>query len=320
MNHNDSNPLRDYELEIADIDRGIVQAAIFNQLLPVTAHDALRWGVAVRVEDGRGRQQRNVRGIEHASVQNARTLEAHQDLAVREQRVLVKAHLALDRTHVHNADVHTFGVEGIRSAEVVQLLELRGDVGAHHHPVSGTTQGGSVDDVSNFERLVHQGDVTVGEVNRGTSSGGEVVLSTDRSRNDEVVDDFPVDFGDHFISHQVGQGALSVDVMHRLEVLSGFQRPRGLQLTGDGGNRVAVDRQGDFRLERVAFEVILVVDASDGRRGEATVAQNDINSAGGVVEVAGVGINRDGFGETGAIADNHNVRVTISVVGNAEAR
>jgi hypothetical protein len=42
MNRHDSNPLWDF-LQVTNVDGCIVQAAIFNQLLPVAAHDALRW-------------------------------------------------------------------------------------------------------------------------------------------------------------------------------------------------------------------------------------------------------------------------------------
>jgi len=159
----------------------------------------------------------------------------------------------LNGAHVHDADVHTFGGESIGSAEVVQLLELAGDVGAHHHPVCWATEGGPVDDVGNFQCLVHQGDVAICEVDGSTGSGGEVVASTDAGADDQIVDDFTIDFGDHFVCHQVGQGALGVDVMDGLEVLSGFEGPGGLELTGDGADAITVDAQGDLGLEGVGF-------------------------------------------------------------------
>ena len=67
----DANLIRDDRLEITYIYCCIVQTTIFNQLLPVTAHDALRWGVAVRVEDGRCRQQGNIGRVKITSIQNA---------------------------------------------------------------------------------------------------------------------------------------------------------------------------------------------------------------------------------------------------------
>ena len=51
--------------------------------------------------------------------------------------------------------------------------------------------------------------------------------------------------------------------MDRLEVLGGFEAPGGLELSGDGADAVAVDAQGDFWLEWVGFEVVLVVDPGD---------------------------------------------------------
>ena len=65
------NLVRDLSLEITYVNGRIVQATIFNQLLPVTAHDALRWGVAVGVEDRWGAQQWDVWSVEVTSIQNA---------------------------------------------------------------------------------------------------------------------------------------------------------------------------------------------------------------------------------------------------------
>jgi hypothetical protein len=80
-----------------------------------------------------------------------------------------------------------------------------------------------VDDVGDFQDLVHQGDVAVREVHRGTGGGGEVVVSPDGRGDDQVVDDLTIDFGNHLIGHEVGEGALGVDVVDRLEVLGGLQ-------------------------------------------------------------------------------------------------
>jgi len=121
------------------------------------------------------------------------------------------------------------------------LLVLGGDVGGHDHPVGGTTEGDPVDDVRDFEGLVHQRDVTVGEVDRGSGSRGEVVVGTDGGGDDEVVDDFTVDFRNHFIGHEVGEGGFGIDVVNGLQVLGGFQAPASLELAGDGGDRVTVD-------------------------------------------------------------------------------
>jgi len=67
----EANLIRDDRLEITYIYCRIVQATIFNQLLPVAAHDALRWGVAVGVEYRWGTQQWDVWCVEVASIQNA---------------------------------------------------------------------------------------------------------------------------------------------------------------------------------------------------------------------------------------------------------
>ena len=58
------------------------------------------------------------------------------------------------------------------------------------------------------------------------------------SRYDQVVDDFAVDFSDHFVGHEVGQGAFGVHVVNALEILSGFEGPGGFQLAGHGGHRI----------------------------------------------------------------------------------
>ena len=204
------------------------------------------------------------------------------------------------------------------------MLELRADIGGGHHPVSRTTQCGSVDDVRNFEHLVQQGDVAIREVHRSPGCRGEVVRSTNRSGDDEVVDDFAVDFRNHLVGHQVRQGALGVDVVHRLEILSGFQRPRCLELTSNSRNAVTVDAQGHFRLEGVGFEVVLVVHTSDGvgwQRNAAT--HRDLDRTCRVIERRGPrgrGVNTDGAHRTTAIADHDDISSTVGVEAHAEAR
>lgn len=228
----------------------------------------------------------------------------------------------MDGTNVHDADVNTFGGERIARTEVVELLELGSDVRRHHQPVGGTTEGGSVDDVRHFERLVHQSDVAVGVVNASTSSGRKVVSRTDSGCNDKVVDDFTVDFRNHFIGHEVGEGRFGIDVVNGLKVLSGFQGPRGLELTGDSGNAVTVDAQGDFGLEGVSFEIVLVVGKRNGANGERSSAQGHGHSAGGAVESGGArsgGVNGDGAGEASAIADEDHVRGARAVERDPEA-
>lgn len=308
-------------LEVGHVDGAVEQATVLDQFLAVTGHDALVRREAVRVEHGRSAQQRDVRSVEVTGVEDAGTLEAQEDLAVREQRILVELHLALNGAHVHDANIHTFGGESIGSAEVVQLLELAGDVGAHHHPVGGATQSGPMDDVGNLKDLVHQGDVTVGEVNRGTGSGGEIVARTDAGADDQIVDDFTIDLGDHLVGHQVGQGALGVDVVDSLEVLSSFEGPGGLELAGDGADAITVDAQGDLWLEGIGFQVVLVVNASNGTGGEATSAQGDLNRTGGVVEfgLPSGGVHGDGAGELGAVTDQDGVGSAVAVEADAQA-
>jgi len=128
----------------------------------------------------------------------------------------------LDGSGVHDADVESFLDEGVTGAEVVELLEFGADVGGGYHPVGWATECGSVDDVGDFEGFVEQRDVAVGEVDGGTGGGCEVVACADGGCYDEIVDDLPVNFGDHFVCHEVGQGGLGVDVVDRLEVLGGF--------------------------------------------------------------------------------------------------
>ena len=63
--------------------------------------------MTVRVEHCRRREQRDVRSVEVPGIQNARSLEAQENLAVREERVLVQPQLTLNGSRVHDADVHT---------------------------------------------------------------------------------------------------------------------------------------------------------------------------------------------------------------------
>ncbi len=222
--------------EVGDVDRAVEKAAIFDKLLAVAGHHALRRGVAVRVEHGRSAEQRDVRGVEVAAVQSTVALEAHQDLAIREEGILVELQLALDGTGIGDANVDSIGGEDVRTTEVVQLLELAGDIRRSDHPVGRSAQRGPVDDVGDFQGLVEQRDVAVDEVHRSASSRCEVVGRTDTGGDDQVVDDFTVDLSDDLITHQVGQGGLSVHVVHGLEILSRLKAPRGLQFAGDSRN------------------------------------------------------------------------------------
>ena len=90
-----------------------------------------------------------------------------------------------------------------------------------------------MDDVGDLEGLVHQRNVTVSKVDRSTGCGSEVMISADSGRDDQVVDDFPIELGNHLIGHEVGEGRFSIDVVNGLEVLGRFQRPRSLELTGN---------------------------------------------------------------------------------------
>ena len=112
----------------------------------------------------------------------------------------------MDGSGVHDADVESFLDEGITGAEVVELLEFGADVGGGYHPVCRAAECGAVDDVGDFERFVEQRDVAVREVDGCSSGGREVMACADGGCDDEVVDDLPVDFGDHFIGHEVGEG------------------------------------------------------------------------------------------------------------------
>jgi len=94
-------------LEIGHIYCAIIETTIFDQFLAVPSHDSLGGGITVRVEYCRSAEQRDIRGVEVTGVQNARSLEAQENLAIREERVLVQPQLALDRSGVHDADVHT---------------------------------------------------------------------------------------------------------------------------------------------------------------------------------------------------------------------
>lgn len=180
-----------------------------------------------------------------------------------------------------------------------------------------------MDDVGDFQRLVEQRDVAVSEVDRGTGCRREVVVGTDGGGDDEIVDDFTIDFRYHFVCHEVGQGAFGVDVMDGLKVLSGFKRPARLELADDGTDRVTVDAHRDFRLERVSFEIVLVVNARHGTGRERSGRQLDLDCSGGRAEGSGTQRRRiDGERrrEIGAITDDHAVGVTRGVERDAQAR
>ena len=310
-------------LQVTHINCGIVETAILDQLLPVSGHQTLGRGVAVWVDDGRGREEWDVRAVHHTAVEDGRALEAEEDLAVREQRVLVELELSLDRTGVHDADVDAFFGQRVAGAEVIELLELARDVGGGHHPVGWPAKGRPVDDVGHFQRLVEQRDVAVGEVDRGPGCRGEVVGRTDGGGDDQVVDQLTIDFGDHFVAHEVGEDLFGVDVLDGLEILSGFQRPRGLELTGHGGDGVAVDGHREFWLERVVFQVVVVADLGHGSVWEDASTEGDADGTGGVVEDGGTGgadIDFDVVGEVGAVTEEDGVGCTVFVEADREAR
>jgi len=272
-------------LQVRHGDDAIIQAAVFHELLAVAGHDALVWREAIWIHHSRGAEERDVRPVDVTGVHHVSTLEAHQDLAVREERVLVELQLALNRTSVGDTDVDAVSCESIAATEVVQLFILRGDIGTGYEPVRRTTERGSVDDVRDFNRLVEQRDVAIGEVNRGTSGRREVVLSADRGGDQEVIDDFAVDFSNHFIGHEIRQCTLCIDVVNRLEILSSFQGPAGLELTSEGAHRIRIDAHRHFGLERVVLQVVLVAGASN-ESADSTTSDGDRDRTGRVVEVA----------------------------------
>ena len=115
-------------LEVGHIDCTVVQSAIFDELFAVPCHHTLVRRETVRVENGRGAQQRNVRSVEVAGVQYRVPFESEEDFAIREERVFVEPHFSLDGSGIHNADVESFLDEGVAGAEVVELLEFTRDV------------------------------------------------------------------------------------------------------------------------------------------------------------------------------------------------
>ena len=179
-----------------------------------------------------------------------------------------------------------------------------------------------MDDVCDFEGFVKQRDVAVGEVDGCTGCGREVVICSDGGGDNQVVNDFTVDFGNHLVGHEVGEGGFGVDVVNGLEVLCGFERPGSLELSSDGCDAITVDAQGDFGLEGVGFEVVLVVDAGYGSDGECSGTQRDLDLSGAVVECgcsSGGRVDGQGGGEVGAVADEDYVGGSVAVVTDAEA-
>lgn len=179
-----------------------------------------------------------------------------------------------------------------------------------------------MDDVRNLKALVEQCDVAVGEVDRGTSSSSEVVAGTDGGGDDQIVDDFTIDLSNHFVGHQVSENALGVNVLDALEVLGSLEGPCGLELAGDSTDGVAVDAQGDFWLEGVSFQVILVIDPSDGTCWEGASGEGDADSTGAVGEggcAGGDGVYCECAGEFGAVTDQDNLWGSGVVEGDSEA-
>ena len=194
-----------------------------------------------------------------------------------------------------DADVHAVLRHRVTGAEVIELFELGADVGGGDHPVRRSAQRGPVDDVRDFEHLVEQRDVPVGEVDRGTGSGCEVVAGADGTCDDQVVDDFAVDFRNELIGHDVGQGAFGVNVMHGLEVLGRFEGPVGAQLAGHGAHRVGIDAHRDLWLHWVVFEIVLVVSPNGHRLAsinEAPSGEGDRHRAGRMIEASRTGVDR----------------------------
>jgi hypothetical protein len=180
-----------------------------------------------------------------------------------------------------------------------------------------------VNDIRHFQDLVHQGDVAVREVHRRTGSGGEVVVSPDGRRNYQVINNLTIDFGNHLIGHEVGESALSIDIMDRLQVLGGLQTPGGLQLAGDSRNRVAVDGQRHLWLEGVGFQIVLIINPSDSSRREDARRERNLHHPSGVVEGGRTGridIHRKVAGKVGAIAHEDDVGVPVGVETDAKAR
>jgi len=82
-----------------------------------------------------------------------------------------------------------------------------------------------VNDVTHFQNLVHEGQVSVAEVDGGTGSGCEVVGRSDGRSNQKVIEDFAVDFSNDFVSHEVEQSVFGVHVVDGFHVLSCFKGP-----------------------------------------------------------------------------------------------
>lgn len=58
-------------LEIGHCDRRVVETTVFDQLLAIPSHNPLGGSMTVRVEHGRGAEQRDIGGVEVAGVQDA---------------------------------------------------------------------------------------------------------------------------------------------------------------------------------------------------------------------------------------------------------
>ena len=271
----------------------VVVLALLGILMAVGVPNLSRWSAGLR--------------LQLAASEVMGTLRFTRSVAVRQQlQVAVKFYPDSPSGRVHYGLFYDGDGDGVRNADIRKGVD----------PQLGSFR--------NLEHLVQERDVTISEVDRRTSSRREVMRGTNRSGDDQVVDDFTVDFRDHLIGHQVGEGGLGIDVVHGLQVLCGFQRPGGLQLTCYGADRVTVNRQGDLGLEWVIFQVELIISPYQGIARNRAGGQSDRDRASAMVEsrgTCGAGIDR-GVSQTAVRvrADENGLGITVRVERDMHTR
>lgn len=167
--------------------------------------------------------------------------------------------------------------------ELWQRLDDRGELQAGEDPVSGRHVGGAEDQVRAGRDRVDDGELVGLVVDAGWGSrvpGDHASVSAGA----QVVDDLTVLLVLQGVRQGVEQDRLSLDVVHRLQVLVGLLRPDGLQLQD-------LRSHGRGReLHLVAHDVLVTLRVEDvGHGGRLTVqgaARGDRQCAGDVVDRA----------------------------------
>ncbi len=269
-----------------------------NHFLAVAGHHTLTRCEILRGKDGRGDDQRNVRGVDVAGLEVGAALVADEDLVTWEVRILVDREAVRDGTDCLGADGERRTDLALTVDRELGLVEHRGledgaDVRTGDEEVRRAAEGLAVDGVRHVDDCLDEGLVPLAD---GTSElgtdlegrGEELTLTGDLvderawatrpvvvgavGLRDEVVEDLAVDLKRDLLRQDRGELHLGVHGVIGVEVLREFRRPASAELAGCG-------RDGDG--------LDLDVDLGDGRRRclEVRLKRGDSqDSAGALVD------------------------------------